>query len=184
MRFLSDGPRLDADPRVASARLLLLGTVHQTYSPGGELSFIKLSYLDFLLQLPGGLEALLKTERSGRNASRLRISVYERESIEARNLVLRFEPWNDKYRLCISSMVANGLAAVEIKASDERHWALRTTDRGAAVAKLLFDSPAYHELATRADVIVRSLDVRVATLQRYIANSLPETLTLEPTRPL
>lgn len=183
MNFLEYAPRLDGDPRVLSARLVILASAHQSGAPNSELSFLKLSYYDFFLQLPSGLETLLNVERAGRNVSRLAISPYERNSIEARNLLLRFEPWNEQYRLCISTLVANGLAQVQIRASDERHWALRTTERGSAAAKLLIESPAYAELAMRADIIVRMLDVRVSTLQKYVSNSLPETITLENSRP-
>jgi len=178
MIFLDVAPLLDADPRVVQCRLLLITHAHQTHRPTGDLTFLKLSYYDFLLRSPRALEQVLEQERGGRNLSRLDFEDFERKSIESRLLPLRFEPWNNEYRLVMSTLTAMGLVRIEMSDRSEHAWRVQLSDIGTSLAQQLLAADVFVPIWKRAEIITKTFDVTLRTLSTYISRSVPETVTL------
>jgi hypothetical protein len=177
--FLDFAPKLDADPRVMRARLLLIAFAHKKHRPHAELTFLLMSYHDFLLRLPTALERVLRDARPNRDVSKVRVETYERQSVEAQALPLRFEPWTDEYRLAASALVASKLLEVIIDERDTRKWRVAVTSAGQVAAETLAASPAFEATWRRAEIIVKAIDVKLNKLKQFIGRSVPETITLE-----
>ena len=152
MTFLEFAPSLDADPRVMRAHLLLIAHAHDQHRPNSELTFLKMSYHEYLLRLPTALEKVLIYRRGG-NVGRLHLKDFERDSVEAKILALRFEPWTSNYRLAMSALVASGLLSVLI-GGDQRNWKVIATEKGRSLAQTLAANAAFEPTWRRAEIIV------------------------------
>ncbi|GAA5184360.1 hypothetical protein GCM10023322_25680 [Rugosimonospora acidiphila] len=136
----------------------------------------KLAKLDFLLRYPVFLEELAN---SGVDALQLsddtKPTPEERSTVESRMMRYKYGPWDDRYYGIIGALVGRGL--VEYVSGKRGNIALRPTDGGRALARLLATDPAWRLTAARCAVLHRAFARKSGNaIKSLIYDRLPDVV--------
>lgn len=135
----------------------------------------KLAKLDFLLRYPTCLERALR--KLGRDPWDANVQPRERTSIEAKMVRFRYGPWDARYRRWLGLLAARGLVTLGIEG---RTVQIGLTDIGRVLAAQFREDPAFHELAHRADVVVKAVGPMSATrLKDFVYEAVPEIVDMK-----
>lgn len=135
---------------------------------------MKLAKLDFLLRYPNCLVRVL--EKLGKAEAADAIGNEERNTIEARMIRFRYEPWDSRYRRWIGVLVAKSLANTYLEGRTVR---VQLTSEGAALADTLGELPEFSVLKKRSDLIKASVGAFSGSkLKDFIYEVFPEILDM------
>lgn len=152
------------------ARILVL--VNEFSEPGGEAldGLTKLAKLDFLLRYPAFLETL--NERNGVLGDLLTlVSDDERLAVDSPMIRYKYGPWDDRYYGLIGMLVGRGF--VEF-ASGRGRAALRVTDEGRRLARVLSSREEWASVAARARLLRQHYDLPGSELKNLIYATFPK----------
>lgn len=166
--------KLDSDPHLHAARLLVLISTFTGYEEGAAIEGLtKLAKLDFLLRYPVMLERSLIAK--GRSVRDVQLEDHERLSVESDMVRYRFGPWDHRYRELLNILAGQEL----IKVSTEgRTVVIGLTQRGRDLAAALVLLPDFDDYARRSQLLKRHFDVRATTLMKFIYDTFPEVVSL------
>ncbi len=157
---------LRAEPE-GEARLLLL---IQAFSVGEATlqGRVKLAKLDFLLRYPTYFRrALAARGRSVEETAEL-----DEDNIDRAMVRYRYGPWDPAYYALLGSLVGRRLIET---VPESRYTGLRTTETGAQAAEALAVTPAWRDLAERAQRLRGAFKNQTGTwLMKFIYEQFPE----------
>jgi len=135
----------------------------------------KLAKLDFLLRYPQCLERALAV----RGADPMLASVLPRErtSIESSMIRFRYGPWDHRYRRWLGLLASRGLVSLAVHG---RTVHVLLTERGHTIADELRSQESFHVIASRSDVLAKTLGSLSATaLKNFVYDIVPEILDMK-----
>jgi len=133
----------------------------------------KLAKLDFLLRYPVFLERALAARDA--STSEVRIAPHERQSVESKMVRYRYGPWDFRYRRFINVLAAKELAYAGVVG---RTVKIGLTDAGVKMAKTVASTPEYGDIARRARLLKRHVNMRATSLMRFVYATFPEITSL------
>jgi hypothetical protein len=155
------------------ARILLL--VDALAGRNGSMDGLtKLAKLDFLLRYPAFLERLADSVDGLDLDEETRPTVEEQQAVESRMLRYKYGPWDDRYYGTVGALVGRGL--LEYVPARGR-LALRPTEGGRALARIIAADPAWHRTAVRCAVLHRAF-ARLSgnQIKKLIYTHLPDVV--------
>ena len=180
MDFVEAITNLDQSPHLHAVRLLLLlDAFGGDDRNGGIEGLTKLANLDFLLRYPVMLERAL--EAKGRSTREVQLQDHERYSVESEMVRYRFGPWDHRYRHFLNILMAKGLVSINIEAGVV---VIAVTESGRAQARRLSSDNLFVQYAKRAMLLKRHFDLRPSNLMRFIYDTFPEVVSLQPNAPV
>ncbi len=151
------------------ARLLVLLRAFMKDDQSAVEGITKLAKLDFLLRYPSYFEAALVAR--GVKRERIELTDHERNTIEASMVRFKFGPWDHRYRRFLNSLAARGLVTIQVLG---RKVSVDLTNEGLNAAESLSQRPEFLQLASRADLLSRHLDLSATNLMNFIYETFPE----------
>ncbi len=149
------------------ARILLLIDAFSSDTRGLE-GRTKLAKLDFFLRYPPFLERALRIRKP---EIKIDVTPTEANNIENRMVRYRYGPWDPAYFALLGRLIGKRLIQV-IPAS--RGLSYKTTDLGRQLAQKLAKDDSWAEIAQRALLLKRHLDLKGSNLKDFIYQNFPE----------
>ena len=153
------------------ARLLLLIA---EFSRGDEIleGRMKLAKLDFFLRYPRFLQRAMKLRgASARSMAALENAETQAQDIESKMVRYRYGPWDPSYYALLGRLLGKNLV---VPMPFSRGVGFRATDKGKQVANQLAETPVWSEVASRAKLLRRYLNLTGASLMRFVYENFPE----------
>lgn len=165
---------LDQEPALHAARLLVLLDAFVGPKPEPAIEGLtKLAKLDFLLRYPVMLERALQARN--RSTREVRLTDYERQSVESQMVRYRFGPWDHRYRKILNYLAGKGLVQVGLSG---RTITATPTELGRKAAATLAELESFAPYVRRAEILKRHFDLGATTLMRFIYDTFPEVISL------
>jgi len=156
-----------------SRLLILLGVFSGKDGKETIGGLTKLAKLDFLLRYPVYLEQAL--EAKNKSTNNVHVEDYEKKSVESSMVRFRYGPWDFRYRRFINSLVAKGLATVNVKG---RTIEIGLTPTGLQIMKILSEDTIFSDTVRRAKLLKTHFNQKGTHLMKFIYETFPEVVTL------
>jgi hypothetical protein len=170
LKLLEALMQLEENPNIHAARLLILLKEFCGEKNDKKIEGItKLVKLDFLLRYPIYLSKALATQKV--DEKEVRIQEYEEHSVESKMIRFKYGPWDPRYRKFINILVGKGLCMVETKADT---IIIGLTTEGVVLANQLSNLEEFKDVANRAILLRRHLNMRAMKLKEFIYETFPQ----------
>jgi hypothetical protein len=158
----------------AEARLLVL---IDAFSRSGKQprtleGRVKLAKLDFFLRYPKNFARALKLRNVADAVVNEVLDIEDTAPIDNRMMRYRYGPWDPSYYAILGSLIGRGLIA-SIPLPGSGGFGYRTTEKGGDLAQTLTADQSFSEIADRAKLLRRHLDLAGSTLKNLVYQ-LPE----------
>lgn len=171
---------LDQEPDLHAVRLLVLISTFAEGEQGNSIEGLtKLAKLDFLLRYPVLLERALVAK--GRSVADVKLEEHECLSVESLMVRYRFGPWDHRYREILNILIGKGLVTTRIEG---RTVVVSITSDGRECAAMISADSVFEPYVRRARTLKRHFDLSATTLMRFIYETFPEVVSLQPNDPI
>lgn len=134
----------------------------------------KLAKLDFYLRYPAILERSLRIV--GEDPDKVGMKSYERDSIESKMVRFKYGPWDFRYRILLSIMIAKGL--INLRITKRTHF-ISLTEKGRDFSKKISEQPVFSDYVCRSRILKKHFDRNGTWLKNFIYRNFPEILDLK-----
>jgi hypothetical protein len=167
--------QLEENPNIHTARLLIL--LREFCGEKGDKKIegiTKLVKLDFLLRYPIYLsKALIVRKADGKE---VKLQGFEEHSVESKMIRFKYGPWDPRYRIFINILVGKDLCTVETKGDT---IIIGITSKGVTLANQLRNFEEYQDIANRAILLRKHLNMRAMELKEFIYETFPQITTYQ-----